>query len=85
MKWRYMQHCCHSLGELWLRKGEAEKALALAEECLGLAEPTLTRKNVVKGWRLIEGVASRLQDQGLKRIFLSARVPCRKSGRAWNA
>ena len=52
MKWRYMQHCCHSLGELWLKKGDAEKALAFAEECLKLAEPTQSRKNIVKGWRL---------------------------------
>ncbi len=52
MKWRYMQHCCHSLGELWLKKGDSEKALAFAEECLKLAEPTQSRKNIVKGWRL---------------------------------
>ena len=52
MKWRYMQHCCHSLGELWLVKGDSEKALAFAEECLRLAEPTESRKNIVKGWRL---------------------------------
>jgi tetratricopeptide (TPR) repeat protein len=52
MKWRYMQHCCHSLGELWLTKGDAEKALQFAEECLQLAEPTESRKNIVKGWRL---------------------------------
>ncbi len=52
MKWRYMQHCCHSLGELWLTKGDAEKALRFAEECLQLAEPTESRKNIVKGWRL---------------------------------
>ncbi len=52
MKWRYMQHCCHSLGELWLTKGEPEKALRFAEECLQLAEPTESRKNIVKGWRL---------------------------------
>lgn len=137
MKWRYLQHCCHSLGELWLTKGDAEKALKFAEECLQLAEPTESRKNIVKGWRLqgqafcmqgrlteaeamlqkalslakevgnppqlwktyqalgelyekqgatdqarlaytsalevIEGVASRLQDQEIKHIFLSAR------------
>jgi tetratricopeptide (TPR) repeat protein len=137
MKWRYMQHCCHSLGELWLTKGDAEQALRFAEECLQLAEPTESRKNMVKGWRLqgqafcmqgklaeaeavlqkalvlakevgnppqlwktyqalgelherqgaadqarsaytsalevIEGVASRLQDQELKQTFLSAR------------
>jgi predicted ATPase/class 3 adenylate cyclase len=52
MKWRYMQHCCHSLGELWLTKGDAEKALQFAGECLQLAEPTESRKNIVKGWRL---------------------------------
>ncbi|MBI2947010.1 MAG: AAA family ATPase, partial [Verrucomicrobia bacterium] len=52
MKWRYLQHCCHSLGELWLIKGDLEKALTLAEECLKLAEPTNSRKNIVKGWRL---------------------------------
>ena len=52
MKWRYMQHCCHSLGELWLTKGDAEKALQFAEDCLQLAEPTESRKNIVKGWRL---------------------------------
>jgi tetratricopeptide (TPR) repeat protein len=137
MKWRYLQRCCHSLGELWLTKGDAEKALRFAEECLKLAEPTESRKNIVKGWRLrgqafclqgrleeaeavlqkalalakevgnppqlwktyqalgvlyerqgksdqarsaytsaievIEGVASRLQDQEIKRVFLSAR------------
>jgi class 3 adenylate cyclase/tetratricopeptide (TPR) repeat protein len=52
MKWRYMQHCCHSLGELWLTKGDPEKALQFADECLQLAEPTESRKNIVKGWRL---------------------------------
>jgi tetratricopeptide (TPR) repeat protein len=137
LKWRYLQHCCHSLGELWLMKGDTEKALQLATECLKLAESTESRKNIIKGWRLqgqaycmqgrlaaaeaklqkalavakqignppqlwktyqalgavyerqgvpdqarstytsalavIEGVASQLQDQELKRIFLSAR------------
>src|SRR5262249_16125083 len=137
MKWRYLQHCCHSLGELWLTKGDAEKALRFAEECLRVAEPTESRKNIVKGRRLqgqavclqgrlaeaestlqkalalakevgnppqlwktyralgelyerqgaadkaqsayasaiavIESVASRLRDQEIKRVFLSAR------------
>jgi len=53
MKWRYLQHCCHSLGELRLIQGDAESALRLAQECLQLAEPTKTRKNIVKGWRLM--------------------------------
>jgi tetratricopeptide (TPR) repeat protein len=60
MKWRDVQHCCHSLGELWLIKGDVEKALRFAEECLQLAVPTESRKNIVKGWRL-QGQAFRLQ------------------------
>jgi len=52
MKWRYLQHCCHSLGEVWLIKGDPEKALQFADECLQLAEPTESRKNIIKGWRL---------------------------------
>ena len=52
LKWRYMQHCCHSLGELRLIQGNTNEAVALAEECLKLAEPTNSRKNIIKGWRL---------------------------------
>jgi tetratricopeptide (TPR) repeat protein len=52
MKWRYSQHLYHSLGELWLIKGDAAQALECADECLQLAEPTMSRKNLVKGWRL---------------------------------
>ncbi len=53
MKWRYLQHCCHSLGELRLLQGDVESGLRLAQECLQLAEPTKTRKNIIKGWRLM--------------------------------
>jgi len=63
MKWRYSQHLYHSLGELWLIKGDAVQALEFAEECLKLAEPTLSRKNLVKGWRL-KGQALLAQRQG---------------------
>jgi tetratricopeptide (TPR) repeat protein len=52
MKWRYSQHLIHSLGEAMLAAGDAGRALALADECLALAEPTESRKNVVKGRRL---------------------------------
>ncbi len=52
MLWRYAQHLFHSLGELWLARGEAEHALAYAGECLALAEQTASRKNIVKGRRL---------------------------------
>lgn len=52
MKWRYSQHIMHSLGDVILAEGNAERALSLADECLALAEPTETRKNIVKGRRL---------------------------------
>jgi class 3 adenylate cyclase/tetratricopeptide (TPR) repeat protein len=52
MKWRYSQHLMHSLGEAVLAAGDANRALALADECLSLAEPTESRKNIVKGRRL---------------------------------
>jgi class 3 adenylate cyclase/tetratricopeptide (TPR) repeat protein len=50
--WRYAQHLFHSDGELWLARGDAKQALANADECLALAEASVTRKNVVKGRRL---------------------------------
>ena len=52
LKWRYSQHLMHSLGEVLLAAGHVERALTLAEECLALAEPTESRKNIVKGRRL---------------------------------
>jgi class 3 adenylate cyclase/tetratricopeptide (TPR) repeat protein len=63
MKWRYAQHLYHSLGELWLTQGDTAQALEFAEECLKLAEPTMSRKNLVKGWRL-KGQALLAQGQG---------------------
>jgi class 3 adenylate cyclase/tetratricopeptide (TPR) repeat protein len=63
MKWRYAQHLYHSLGELWLAKGDAAQALEFADECLKLAKPTMSRKNLVKGWRL-KGQALLAQGQG---------------------
>jgi predicted ATPase/class 3 adenylate cyclase len=52
MKWRYSQHLMHSLGEAVLAAGDTDRAIALADECLALAEPTESKKNVVKGRRL---------------------------------
>jgi class 3 adenylate cyclase/tetratricopeptide (TPR) repeat protein len=67
MKWRYAQHLTHSLGEAVLAAGDLGRALALADECLALAEPTESQKNVVKGRRL-RGQAlmaqGRLEDAG---------------------
>jgi tetratricopeptide (TPR) repeat protein len=50
--WRYAQHLFHSYGEVWLARGEPDKALAYADECLALAESSVSRKNVVKARRL---------------------------------
>ncbi len=52
MKWRYSQHCFHSLGEVRLAQGQYERALELADACLALAESTRSRKNIVKARRL---------------------------------
>ena len=50
--WSYPQHFFHSYGELWLARGDHEKALSLADECVALSESTNRPKNVVKGRRL---------------------------------
>jgi tetratricopeptide (TPR) repeat protein len=52
MLWRYSQHLFHRYGELWLVRGDHDRALAYADECLALAEPSDSRKNIVKGRRL---------------------------------
>jgi tetratricopeptide (TPR) repeat protein len=52
MLWRYAQHMFHSYGELWLARGDAEKAMTYAEECLALAEKSESRKLIVKARRL---------------------------------
>jgi class 3 adenylate cyclase/tetratricopeptide (TPR) repeat protein len=52
MLWRYSQHLFHSYGELWLLRGNAEKALSYADECLELAENSNSLKNIIKGRRL---------------------------------
>jgi len=52
MLWRYSQHLFHSYGELWLTRGDLNKAMAYADECLALAEQSNSQKNIVKGLRL---------------------------------
>lgn len=52
MLWRYAQHMLHSYGELWLLRGDADRALSYAEECLELATPSESRRNIVKARRL---------------------------------
>jgi tetratricopeptide (TPR) repeat protein len=52
MKWRYTQHMNASLAELWLARGDPEKALAFAGVCLASAEATDSRRNIAKGRRI---------------------------------
>jgi tetratricopeptide (TPR) repeat protein len=52
MLWRYSQRLFHSYGELWLARGDVDKALAYADECLALAEQSDSKKNIVKACRL---------------------------------
>jgi len=52
MLWRYSQHLFHSHGELWLARGDHDKAMSYADECIELAEESDSKKNVVKGRRL---------------------------------
>ena len=52
MLWRYSQHLFHSHGELWLARGDHEKALSYADECIELADESDSKKNIVKGRRL---------------------------------
>ena len=52
MLWRYSQHLFHSYGELWLARGDLERAFAYAGECLALAESSDSKKNIVKARRL---------------------------------
>jgi tetratricopeptide (TPR) repeat protein len=52
MLWRYAQHLFHSYGELWLARRDLAKALAYADECLGRAEASDSKRNNVKARRL---------------------------------
>jgi class 3 adenylate cyclase/tetratricopeptide (TPR) repeat protein len=52
MAWRSSQHLFHSYGELWLARGDLERASAYADECLDVALFNSSAKNVVKARRL---------------------------------
>src|SRR5262249_39103839 len=58
MRWRYSTHLFASLGDLWLARGDPERARAFADQCLELAERSGARKNLVKGWRLAGEIAT---------------------------
>ncbi len=50
-KWRYSQHTNASLGDLWLARGEPERAIYFSDACLEVAEATGSKRNIVKGRR----------------------------------
>ena len=52
MLWYYAQHLFHSIGELYLARGQAVRAYNYAGECLALAEPSDSKKNIIKGRHL---------------------------------
>src|SRR6185437_6682799 len=47
-----LQHLWHSYGELWLARGDGERAGGFARACLELAESSGNKKHIVKGRRL---------------------------------
>jgi tetratricopeptide (TPR) repeat protein len=51
-KWRYSTHLFASLGELWLARGNPAKAGEWTAQCVDIATRTISRKYLVKGWRL---------------------------------
>jgi tetratricopeptide (TPR) repeat protein len=52
MKWRYTQHMNASLADLWLARGDPERAILFADACIDAAEATTSRRNIVKGRRV---------------------------------
>ena len=52
MLWRYAQHMLHTYGELWLLRGDADRALEYARECYEAAKRSRSAKNVCKALRL---------------------------------
>ncbi len=57
MRFRYVIRLAASQGELWLARGDLDRARQHAERCLELATRSNARKNLVKGWRLTGEIA----------------------------
>ncbi|MGH7310101.1 MAG: AAA family ATPase [Candidatus Rokuibacteriota bacterium] len=57
MRFRYVIRLAASQGELWLARGDLDRAGQHAERCLELATRSNARKNLVKGWRLTGEIA----------------------------
>lgn len=64
MLWRYSQHFFHTSGEWHLLIGNHAAAMGLAEECIALARQTDSKKNVVKGLRLLAQAQLAMSEPG---------------------
>ena len=51
-RWRYSMHLFVGLGELFLTRGELDKAREFVNRCVDQATRTASRKYIVRGWRL---------------------------------
>jgi len=51
-KWRYSMHVFASLADLWLARSDLDKARTFTDQCLEVATRTMSRKYLVRGWRL---------------------------------
>jgi class 3 adenylate cyclase/tetratricopeptide (TPR) repeat protein len=51
-KWRYSMHVFASLADLWLARGNLDKARTFTDQCLEVATRTTSRKYLARGWRL---------------------------------
>jgi tetratricopeptide (TPR) repeat protein len=77
MTWRYSTHCLASLGELWLARGDPNRADRCADQSLELAESHRARKYESRVWRLKGECALALRDwddaeQALRRALAVA-------------
>lgn len=52
MRYRYSIRLYGGLGELWLRRGNLDKAESFVEQSLDLSTHSGSQKNLVRGWRL---------------------------------
>jgi tetratricopeptide (TPR) repeat protein len=57
MRWRYSMRLFAGLGELWLARGDPDRATEFGDRCLDVATRTNSKKNLVKGWRLRGDIA----------------------------
>ncbi len=73
-RWRWLTRLLAAWGELCLARGETEKALEYARQCLELAERSGARKNMIKGWKLKGEALALMGDNEEASLHLSKAV-----------